>query len=182
MSNPVVDRLKSSVSLLKKEIVRNMRREFKVLKMIKNSQSDSDKEALSEEAKRLHQALKASAQALDDLTYAFVKERPMFSKKIISMFKYKTPEGFLADKEMGNMPELRSIIDIISNYSMYIPEIYQFGYDQTGQRTVVRDYSVIDKLERGKGAELEFATGDIKFDVRNAKSTAAIVANGARHK
>lgn len=181
----VVDKLKRNVDNLKKQIVNSTKYEMKLIRDCKHAKSENDRKALLDKIRNVRHTLESYRQALDDLTYAFVKSRPMYGMKIVSRFGYKTTEGYLEDKQKGDMPSLSRMIDLIANHSMYIPSVYKYTYNEQGQRVIERHFGIIDKTGLYKpyiDAEPVFATGDPLKDVHDTRATAGIVSSGSRHR
>ena len=147
-SEQTLDVFRKRIELMKKEIVRSIKLETKLLKDCKKAKSDNDKAALMDKIKRIRHHIYSYRTALNDLTYAFLqKNRGRDGLRIVSRFGYKTVEGYLEDKKTGSMPILEQIMDLILNYYSYIDSYYEFEYGSPNK--IKRNYMILDRLKRG---------------------------------
>ncbi len=167
-----IERFAKSVELMKKSIVYYIKQTQKLMKQVKNANGDNDKKALLDKITEARENAERYRLVLEDLACAFVRENTAASEKVWKRFKYKTAEGFLADRDAPDKPSLAQMIDIITNHVVDIATIYHFEYNEIGQRTVKRDLSLINADE----FRMHFDTFKDQRDVRDA------VSSGTRHK
>ncbi len=147
-SEQTLDVFRTRVEFLKKEIIRSIKLETKLLRDCKKAKTDNDKTALMDKIKNIRHHIYSYRTALNDLTYAFLqKHRDNDGLRIVSRFGYKTVEGYLEDKRTGIMPRLDEIMDLILNYFQYIDSYYEFEYGS--QNKVKRNTTIIERLKRG---------------------------------
>ncbi len=181
----IIERLRENVDYLKRQIVVNIKTEIPMVRKIRKVPLEADRDALNEQLAKMHHETKAYQQALDDLAIAFVKSRPTYGERIARKFGYKTIEGFLKDKEAENAPDLADMINLVVNYTIYIPEVYYVGRYPNGEKAISRNFDLLKKMSvtpLHDPLELEAPTGNIHKDVHNAKETESIIASGASHR
>ena len=180
-----IDKFGKCVELIKNQIVTNTKLVTRMIRNLKHAKSENDRKALLNQISERRRYIECYRLALDDLTYAFVKYRPEYGKKIVSRFGYQTTEGYLADKQNGVMPSLREIMELITTGSYYITSAYKYSYDEEGRRVLTRNFSTFEKAglyRPGEQRELLFSSGDPTKDVHDTKQVAGIVSSGSRHR
>ena len=182
-SEQTLDVFRTRVELLKKEIIRSIKLETKLLRDCNKAKTDNDKAALLDKIKNVRHHIYSYRTALNDLTYAFLqKHRDNDGLRIVSRFGYKTVEGYLEDKRTGIMPRLDEIMDLILNYFQYIDSYYEFGYGP--QNSIKRNTAIIERLKRG--ASVYTSTQRQSLDVfrtyDEVRKMRGAVDSGAKHR
>ena len=184
-NDTALEKFKRNVEIIKKQIILNTKEVTKALRDVKNAKSENDKKALLEHISQKRKDLESYKLALDDLTYAFIKARPFYGKKIVSRFGYKTVEGYLADKQNGEQPSLHEMMEVITTGLFYIPNIYEYAWDQDGVKRLHRNFELVSNknLYRNDSfSEPVFSSGDPIKDTHDAKMVADLVSSASRHK
>jgi hypothetical protein len=184
-NDTALDRFKRNVETIKKQIVSCTKEISKAIRDTRKAKSENDKKSLLELVSRKRKDLESYKLALDDLTYAFIEARPYFGKKIVSKFGYKTVEGYLADKQNGEQPSLREMMEVITVGLGYLPTIYSYSWDEDGVKRLHRNFDVINQVkqyQRPNFTEPVFSSSDPIKDVHDAKMVAGVVASASRHR
>ena len=180
-----IEKFGKCVELVKNQIITNTKLVTRMVRDLKHAKSENDRKTLLDQISERRRYIDCYRLALDDLTYAFVKSRPMYGKKIVSRFGYKTTEGYLADKQNGVMPSLRDIMELITTGSYYITSAYKYSYDENGKRVLTRNFSILERTSlyrpEERGTPL-FSSGDPTKDVHDTKEVADIVSSASRHR
>ena len=93
-SEQTLDVFRTRVELLKKDIIRSIKLETKLLRDCNKAKTDNDKAALLDKIKNVRHHIYSYRTALNDLTYAFLqRHRGKDGLRIVSRFGYKTVEG-----------------------------------------------------------------------------------------
>ena len=177
-----IDIFKMRVELLKKQIVLCTKSITKGIKDAKHAKTENDKRAILEQLTATRRSLDNYRQVLDDLTYAFVKSRPVESKKIVSKFGYKTPEGFLRDREKDIQPSLNEMMELITTGYNFINTVYQTKYGEDGKKHIIRNMGIVTGVNKKTG-NAAFRVGTNPFisydDERQVQSA---VVSASRHR
>lgn len=181
-----LDKFKNNVGLIKKQIVKATKDVSKAIRDVKHAKSENDKQALLVLISKRRKDLESYKLTLDDLTYAFVKSRPFYGQKIVSKFGYKTVDGYLADKQNGDQPSLKRMMEVITTGLLYIPTIYSYSWTEDGRKVLNRDFSKADmstKVQRDPDySKPAFSSGDPIKDTHDVRMVASVVSSASRHR
>ena len=178
-----IDIFKMRVELLKKQIVLCTKSITKGIKDAKHAKSENDKKAILDQLTTTRRSLDNYRQVLDDLTYAFVKSRPVESKKIVSKFGYKTPEGFLRDREKDIQPSLNEMMELITTGYNFINTVYQTKYGEDGKKHIIRNMGIVTGVNKKVSKGPSFRVGSnpaISYD--DERQVQSAVVSASRHR
>lgn len=184
--NKALKVFKERVELIKRNIIDNLKLEMKLMKDSKKPKNENDKAAILDKMRKARASIECYRRALDDLTYAYIDAYRDKAERIYTRFGYKTAEGYLKDKEIGQMPKLATMIELITNHFIEIPQFYSFGYDyDKGGKVVNRNYKLIGHNEyyqsnvRNSGPKL---LSNPSLSVKDTMIVEDAAKSGSRHK
>ena len=184
-NNTAIDKFRNNVEIIKKRISSCTKEVSKAARDAGKAKTENDKKALLELASKKRKELESYILTLDDLTYAIVQEKPFYGQKIVSRFGYKTVEGYLQDKQKGEQPSLKEMMELISSGIHYIPGVYRYYWDENGVKRLNRNFEVVNAVnayQRQNFTEPLFASGNPVIDTHDTKTVAGIVSSAARHR
>lgn len=182
----ILNDFKNKIDIIKGYVIENLKEETKLMRDSKHPKSDNDRKALLDKMKVIRTRIECYRRVLDDLTYAYIDAYRDRAERIYRRFGYKTAEGYLKDKEIGQMPKLATMIELITNHFIDIPRFYSFGYDyDTATKVVNRDYRLIGHSEyydsRSRSGSPKHINNP-EFMSSNFRMAQDIVKDGSKHK